>query len=177
MTFPLTPDQTHWHEPMGLAIEEAKLALRAQGMIGDDSQVGPPADVPIGAIVLDSSGRIVGRGHNTRERDSDPVGHAEVNAIKQAAQSLGDWRLDGCTLVVTLEPCAMCAGAILLARLPRIVIGAWDEKAGATGSVWDIVRDPRMNHFTEVVSGVREEECAQLLRDFFGSRRVADSAK
>lgn len=150
---------------MGWALGEARKAL------GDESPTGPAPDVPIGAVVVDSWGKVIGRGHNTRERDNDPTGHAEVNAIRQAAQTLGSWRLDGCTLLVTLEPCAMCAGTILLARLPRLVIGAWDPKAGATGSVWDIVRDPRMNHFTEVISGVREAECADLLKEFFGARR------
>lgn len=167
MTTPHNPLHARWHEPMGWALEEAAKAL------SDETPAGPSPDVPIGAIVLDSSGKIVGRGHNTRERDADPTGHAEVNAIREAARALGNWRLDGCTLIVTLEPCAMCAGTILLARIPRLVLGAWDPKAGATGSVWDIVRDPRMNHFTEVISGVRESECAGLLTDFFGKLREA----
>jgi tRNA(adenine34) deaminase len=167
MTLPASAATAHWHAPMGAALEEARKALV------DDSSAGLSADVPIGAVVVDSSGIIIGRGHNTRERDHDPTGHAEVNAIREAAAALGSWRLDGCTLLVTLEPCAMCAGAILLARLPRLVIGAWDPKAGATGSVWDIVRDPRMNHFTEVIPGVREAECAGLLKDFFAARRDA----
>ncbi|MFD2840050.1 nucleoside deaminase [Populibacterium corticicola] len=165
MTLPISVPRAHWHEPMGRALQEARRAL------GDDTPASPAPDVPIGAVVLDSSSRIIGRGYNTRERDNDPTGHAEVNAIREAAQHLGSWRLDDCTLVVTLEPCAMCAGTILLSRIPRLVIGAWDLKAGATGSVWDIVRDARMNHFTEVISGVREAECARLLRDFFESRR------
>lgn len=169
MTLPVSTPATRWYEPMGWALDEARKTL--SGLLPDESPVGNSADVPIGAVVVDAYGKVVGRGRNTRERDGDPTGHAEVNAIREAAQVLGSWRLDGCTLLVTLEPCAMCAGAILLARVPRLVIGAWDPKAGATGSVWDIVRDPRMNHFTEVISGVREAECAALLTDFFGELR------
>ena len=126
------------------------------------------ADVPIGALVLDASGNVIGRGRNRREADGDPTAHAEVLAIRAAAASMGSWRLTGCTLVVTLEPCAMCAGAAVLARLPRVVFGAWDEKAGASGSVFDILREPRLNHFP----GIREAECAQLLRDFFAGQRA-----
>ena len=150
---------------MGLALDQARAALRA-----DDPQ-GRPADVPIGAVLLGPDGEVIGRGHNRREVTHDPTAHAEVLAIREASAALGRWRLDDCALVVTLEPCAMCAGAILLARIPVVVIGAWDEKAGATGSVWDIVRDPRMNHFAQVISGVREQECSALLTDFFASRR------
>ncbi len=150
---------------MGLALDQAHVALRA-----DDPQ-GRPADVPIGAVLLGPDGEVIGRGHNRREVTHDPTAHAEVLAIREASAALGRWRLDDCALVVTLEPCAMCAGAILLARIPVVVIGAWDEKAGATGSVWDIVRDPRMNHFAQVISGVREQECSALLTDFFASRR------
>jgi tRNA(adenine34) deaminase len=131
----------------------------------------PSGDVPVGAVVLDGDGNVVGRGHNAREATGDPTAHAEVLALREAAAALGSWRLDGCTLVVTLEPCAMCAGAIVLARVPRLVLGAWDPKAGACGSVHDLVRDPRLNHRVEVVGGVREEECAALLRDFFGAQR------
>ena len=143
---------------MGQAIAEARAAL-------------PSGDVPVGAVVLDAEGCVVGRGHNAREATGDPTAHAEVLALRQAAAALGSWRLDGCTLVVTLEPCAMCAGATVLARVPRLVLGAWDPKAGACGSVHDLVRDPRLNHRVEVVGGVREEECAALLRDFFGAQR------
>lgn len=143
---------------MAQAIAEAAAAL-------------PTGDVPVGALVVDAEGRVVGRGHNAREAIGDPTAHAEVLALREAAAALGSWRLDGCTLVVTLEPCAMCAGAIVLARVPRLVLGAWDPKAGACGSVHDLVRDPRLNHRVEVVGGVREEECAALLRDFFGSQR------
>ena len=115
---------------------------------------------------------MIGRGHNAREATGDPTAHAEVLALRDAAQRTGSWRLDGCTLVVTLEPCAMCAGAIVLARLPRLVLGAWDPKAGACGSVHDLVRDPRLNHRVEVVGGVLESECAADLRAFFESHRA-----
>ena len=128
-------------------------------------------DVPVGAIVLDATGVVIGRGRNTRERDADPTGHAEVVAIRDAAASRGEWRLEGCTLVVTLEPCTMCAGAIVAARLQRLVFGAFDDKAGAVGSLWDVVRDRRLNHRPEVISGVRAEESAALLRTFFATHR------
>jgi len=128
-------------------------------------------DVPVGALVLDPSGVVIGRGRNTRERDADPTGHAEVVAIRDAAASRGEWRLEGCTLVVTLEPCTMCAGAIVAARLQRLVFGAFDDKAGAVGSLWDVVRDRRLNHRPEVLSGVRAEESAALLRSFFATHR------
>lgn len=128
-------------------------------------------DVPVGAVVVDAVGDVVGRGHNAREATGDPTAHAEVLALREAAAAVGRWRLDDCTLVVTLEPCAMCAGAILLARVPRVVLGAWDPKAGAAGSVHDLLRDRRLNHRVEVVGGVLEEESATLLRDFFADRR------
>ncbi|QQS02660.1 MAG: nucleoside deaminase [Austwickia sp.] len=128
-------------------------------------------DVPIGAVVVDPAGRVVGEGRNVREACGDPTGHAEIVALRAAAGALGTWRLDGCSLVVTLEPCPMCAGAAALARVARIVLGAWDPKAGACGSVWDVVRDRRALHRVEVVGGVREAECAALLVDFFGERR------
>jgi tRNA(adenine34) deaminase len=124
-------------------------------------------DVPVGAVILDASGEVIATGRNTKERDEDPLGHAEVMAIRAAAQKLGNWRLSDCTLVVTLEPCVMCAGAILAARIPTVVIGAWDEKAGAAGSVFDLLRDRRLNHQVEVISGVLAEECGQLLTEFF----------
>ncbi|MEY4532475.1 MAG: hypothetical protein RI926_244 [Actinomycetota bacterium] len=124
-------------------------------------------DVPVGAVILDGSGEVIATGRNTKERDEDPLGHAEVMAIRAAAQKLGNWRLTDCTLVVTLEPCVMCAGAILAARIPTVVIGAWDEKAGAAGSVFDLLRDRRLNHQVEVISGVLAEECGQLLTEFF----------
>ncbi|MEV7429698.1 MULTISPECIES: nucleoside deaminase [unclassified Nocardioides] len=128
-------------------------------------------DVPIGAVVLDPSGAVVGTGRNVREADADPTGHAEVVALREAARARGEWRLDGCTLVVTLEPCTMCAGAAVLARVERIVLGAWDPKAGAVGSLWDVVRDRRLNHRPEVVGGVLAEESAALLEDFFRAHR------
>lgn len=128
-------------------------------------------DVPVGALVLDPAGEVIGRGRNTRERDGDPTGHAEVVAIRAAALARGEWRLEGCTLVVTLEPCTMCAGAIVAARLARLVFGAFDDKAGAVGSLWDVVRDRRLNHRPEVTTGVLAEESATLLREFFGRRR------
>ncbi|GAA2080787.1 tRNA adenosine(34) deaminase TadA [Aeromicrobium halocynthiae] len=130
------------------------------------------ADVPVGAVVLDADGHVVGEGRNVRERDGDPTGHAEVVALRAAAERLGTWRLDGCTLVVTLEPCTMCAGAIVGARIERLVLGAWDEKAGAVGSLWDVVRDRRLNHRPQVLAGVLAEESSVVLREFFGDRRV-----
>lgn len=129
-------------------------------------------DVPIGAVVLDSRGVVVGRGYNRREAYGDPTAHAEVLALRDAAARTGSWRLEDCTLVVTLEPCAMCAGAIVLSRVPRLVLGAWDPKAGACGSVFDVVREPRLNHWVEVTGGVRESECAALLREFFAAHRA-----
>ena len=128
-------------------------------------------DVPVGCVVVGPTGEVVGRGHNAREATADPTAHAEVLALRDAARTLGRWRLDDCTLVVTLEPCVMCAGAIVLARIPRLVLGAWDPKAGAAGSVHDLVRDRRLNHRVEVVGGMLEAECSELLRDFFGERR------
>jgi tRNA(adenine34) deaminase len=128
-------------------------------------------DVPIGAVVVDASGTVIGTGRNTRERDNDPTGHAEIVAMREAAAALGEWRLEGCTLVVTLEPCTMCAGALVAARVERLVFGAFDEKAGAVGSLWDVVRDRRLNHRPEVVSGVLADDSATLLRDFFLTHR------
>ena len=146
-------------ELMGVALAEASLAA-AEG------------EIPVGALLVDAQGRVLGSGRNSRILDSDPTAHAEVNAIRAAAAALGDRVLDGCTLVVTLEPCAMCAGAILAARVPRVVFGAWDEKAGAAGSVYDLLRDGRLPHAApEVVGGVRAEESGALLRDFFEARR------
>ena len=143
---------------MGAALEEASTALAG-------------GDVPVGAVVLDPGGQVVGRGRNVREEHADPTGHAEVVALREAATARGEWRLDGCTLVVTLEPCTMCAGAAVLARVARVVFGAWDEKAGAVGSLWDVVRDRRLNHRPEVVSGVRAAESAALLEEFFRAHR------
>lgn len=128
-------------------------------------------DVPVGAVVLDPGGVVVGRGRNLREGDGDPTAHAEILALRAAAATLGTWRLDGCTLVVTLEPCTMCAGALVLARVARLVMGAWDPKAGACGSTSDVVRDRRLNHTVEVVPEVLAEESAALLQEFFAQRR------
>jgi tRNA(adenine34) deaminase len=132
---------------------------------------GPSADVPVGAVVVDAAGKDVGRGHNVREAEGDPTGHAEVRALRAAAEAVGEWRLTGCTLVVTLEPCTMCAGAAVLSRVRRVVFGAFDPKAGAVGSLWDVVRDRRLNHRPEVVSGVLAAEAGELLLAFFRSRR------
>ena len=143
---------------MRAALDEARAAL------GTD-------DVPIGAVVVDRTGVLVGAGHNVREAVGDPTGHAELVAIRAAAAATGAWRLDGCTLVVTLEPCTMCAGAAVLARLDRVVFGAFDPKAGAVGSLWDVVRDRRLNHRPEVVSGVRASESTALLEEFFAQHR------
>ena len=128
-------------------------------------------DVPIGALVVDGTGEVIGHGRNVRERDHDPTGHAEVVALRHAAAALGSWRLEGCTLVVTLEPCTMCAGAIVLARVSKLVFGAYDEKAGAVGSLWDVVRDRRLNHRPEVISGVLANEATALLDEFFAEQR------
>ena len=143
---------------MRLALVEAQAALTTD-------------DVPIGAVVLDPGGEVMGRGRNVREASADPTGHAEVVALRQAAAARGEWRLDGCTLVVTLEPCTMCAGAIVLSRVATLVFGAYDEKAGAVGSLWDVVRDRRLNHRPEVVAGVLAAESTALLDGFFRDRR------
>ncbi len=134
------------------------------------------ADVPVGAVVMGPTGAVVGTGWNRREDLGDPTAHAEVVAIRAAAAALGSWRLEECTLVVTLEPCAMCAGASVLARIPRVVFGAWDAKAGASGSVFDVLREKRLNHWTEVFPGVRGAECAALLTDFFAGHRSGSGA-
>jgi tRNA(adenine34) deaminase len=147
-----------WVDPMRAALEQARAALAT-------------GDVPIGAVVLDPGGEVVGTGRNVREAEADPTGHAEVVALRGAARARGEWRLEGCTLVVTLEPCTMCAGAAVLSRVERVVFGAFDDKAGAVGSLWDVVRDRRLNHRPEVVSGVLAEESAALLADFFDGRR------
>jgi tRNA(adenine34) deaminase len=128
-------------------------------------------EVPVGAVVLSASGGLVASAHNEREVLSDPTAHAEVLALRRAGTALGSWQLVGCTLAVTLEPCTMCAGAVVLARVSRLVFGAWDPKAGAVGSLWDVVRDRRLNHRPEVIAGVREAECSALLADFFAARR------
>jgi tRNA(adenine34) deaminase len=143
---------------MRVALEEARAA------VGHD-------DVPVGAVVVGPDGAELARGRNRREQSGDPTGHAELEALRGAAKALGRWRLDGCTLVVTLEPCAMCAGAMVQARLARLVFGADDPKAGAVTSLWDLVRDPRLTHRVEVCRGVLADECAEVLRAFFRARR------
>jgi tRNA(adenine34) deaminase len=145
-------------DEMRAALAEAQAALET-------------GDVPVGAVVVDSTGAVLGRGRNRREADTDPLAHAEILALRQAAASRGDWNLDDCTLVVTLEPCVMCAGAVLQSRIGRLVYGAWDEKAGAVGSVYDVIRDRRLPHRIEVVAGVDAEASARLLTDFFRARR------
>jgi len=143
---------------MDLALEQAALA--------DQSD-----DVPVGAVLLGPDGALLGAGHNRREAAQDVTGHAEIEALRAASAVLGDWQLAGCTLVVTLEPCTMCAGALVLARVGRVIYGAPDPKAGAVGSLWDVVRDRRLNSRPEVVRGVLAEESAQLLRAFFTAHR------
>jgi tRNA(adenine34) deaminase len=147
-----------------------RLALAAAADAAATADPGA-ADVPVGAVVLDPAGAVIARAANRREADHDPTAHAELLAIRAAARHRGEWRLTGCTLVVTLEPCAMCAGAVTLARLDRLVYGAEDPKAGAVGSLWDVVRDRRLAHRPEVIGGVLAAECAGLLRDFFARRR------
>ena len=153
-----TPFADPWEGAMRAALDEARAALT----IGD---------VPVGAVVLSPEGEVIGTGRNVREQHADPTGHAEVVALREAAAARGAWRLDGCTLVVTLEPCTMCAGAAVLARVARVVFGAHDDKAGAVGSLWDVVRDRRLNHRPEVVSGVLAEESTALLAEFFRGHR------
>lgn len=132
-------------------------------------------DVPIGAVVLDGDGRVVAVGHNRRVADADPMAHAEVLALRSAAEGIGSWRLDECTLVVTLEPCTMCAGAVVQARVGRLVFGSWNDEMGAVGTLWDVVRDRRLHHRPEVISGVLADECGALLRDFFAEHRDSDA--
>ena len=150
----------------GASYEEFMRLALAQARLADDA-----GDVPIGAVVTDADGVVIGSGHNLRESTGDPTAHAEMLAIREAASRVGGWRLDGCTLTVTLEPCSMCAGATVLARLSALVYGAADAKAGAVGSLWDIVRDRRLNHRPEVVSGVLADECSLLLANWFANRR------
>jgi tRNA(adenine34) deaminase len=145
---------------MRVALERAKFGSTSSG------------DVPVGAVILNKDGEIISFGNNERELLRDPLGHAEIVVIKAAARSIGSWRLDECTLVVTLEPCVMCAGAIMAARIPRVVFGAWDEKAGAAGSVWDLLRDPRSLNKVEVITGVLEAECGDALRHHFQQLRL-----
>lgn len=146
-------------EAVRRALDEARAAAAA-------------GEVPIGAVVVAADGTVIGTGRNEREATHDPTAHAEVVAIREAAAALGTWRLDGATLAVTLEPCPMCAGAAWLSRVDRVVFGAWNEEYGAAGSLWDVLRDGRLNHRPEVVAGVLADECAALLSDFFASRRT-----
>lgn len=139
--------------------------------LAESSKARAHGDVPVGAVLLDASGLVLAAAHNDREGSGDPTAHAEVLALRTGAAALGGWRLDGCTLVVTLEPCTMCAGALVLARVSRVVYGAVDDKAGAAGSLWDVLRDRRLNHRPEVVSGVLATECGEVLREFFAARR------
>ena len=155
---------------MRIDVEFERHMRRAMGLAADAASR-DPADVPVGAVLLDADGREIAAAANERELRNDPGGHAEMLAMRQAAQARGDWHLDDCTLVVTLEPCPMCAGAIAQARVARVVFGAWDDKAGAAGSMLDLLRDRRLPHRAEVVGGVLEAECAEQLRDFFAQRR------
>jgi tRNA(adenine34) deaminase len=141
-----------------------------QRCIEDARLTAATGDVPVAALVIDKSGDVIGHARNEREASGDPTAHAEVLAIRRAADHRGAWRLEECTLVVTLEPCVMCAGAILSSRIPTVVFGAWDEKAGAAGSLFDLLRDRRLNHRVEVIGGVEEAACALLLREFFDER-------
>jgi tRNA(adenine34) deaminase len=154
---------------MRLALAEARLAAAGPEPAG--TALAGPQDVPVGAVILAADGQVIARAHNRREADHDPTAHAEIAAMRQAARILGSWRLTGLTLVVTLEPCTMCAGAITAARLGRLVYGAEDPKAGAVGSLWDVLRDTRLNHRPEVIGAVLAAECGEVLRDFFAARR------
>jgi tRNA(adenine34) deaminase len=156
---------------MRLALAEA--AAAGAEAAGAEAAGAGAADVPVGAVVLDGSGAPIARARNRREAAGDPTAHAEIEAIRQAARAIGSRRLDGCTIVVTLEPCTMCAGAVVLARLDRLVYGAADPKAGAAGSLWDVLRDRRLGHTPEVIGGVLGAECGALLRGFFAGRRAS----
>jgi tRNA(adenine34) deaminase len=148
-------------------------ALRVAGTGTQQRIPGSDPDVPVGAVVYGPDGRELSTGRNERELTGDPTAHAEILALRRAAAAVGSWRLDGCALVVTLEPCTMCAGAIVLARVAEVVFGAWEPKTGAAGSLWDVLRDRRLNHRPEVYPGVREAECAALVRDFFRAQSAA----
>lgn len=152
---------TKWDAAMSRALELAR-------------EAGVAGDVPVGAVVLDEGGKTVGEGANRREADDDPTAHAEIMALREAGRTLGTWNLEGCTLVVTLEPCTMCAGATVNARVSALVFGAWEPKTGAVGSVRDVVRDVRLGREVEVVAGVQAGEAAQLLEEFFVGRRTKE---
>lgn len=149
-----------WNDAMKLALAEAATCGQ---------------DVPVGAVLLNSLGEVVATGRNDKQRTGDPTGHAEIVAIRDAVKNSKDWRLEDLTLVVTLEPCAMCAGAIVAARIPRVVFGAWDERVGAAGSLYDLLRDARLGNPVEVIGGVLESECSEVLRQFFAERRMSGS--
>jgi tRNA(adenine34) deaminase len=157
--------------PAGPAYDPAYDAWMGMAL-AEGARAAATGDVPVGAVVVDAAGQVIGAGTNRREADSDPTAHAEVLALRSAGVASGTWRLAGCTLVVTLEPCLMCAGALVLARVDRVVFGAWDPKAGAVGSVWDVPRDRAVNHRVEVVPAVRAAECSELLEAFFTARRL-----
>jgi len=161
----VTGYQASFEPAMRRALAEAAAAAATSPAAGN------PADVPVGAVVLDKAGEVIATGSNRREQDADPTAHAEIVALRAAGRARGSWRLDDCTLVVTLEPCTMCAGALLASRVARLVYGAADPRAGAAGSVWDVLNDPRLGRPVEKVSGVLAGECAVLLRDFFSERR------
>lgn len=144
-------------------LELMQLALIEAAKAGDD--------VPVGAILINSNGEVIASGHNRKEALKDPTSHAEIEVIRAATQKLQDYRLTGCTLIVTLEPCAMCAGAIIAARIPKVVFGAWDQRVGAAGSIMDLLRDQRLGKPVEVIPGVLEQECAALLKEFFDKKR------
>lgn len=145
--------------------------LAMQRALALAAEAAQASEIPVGAVVIDAEGRIIAEGRNVREATHDPTGHAEVEALRRAAASVGSWNLEGHTLVVTLEPCVMCAGAVLQARIGRVVFGAWDDKAGAAGSMYDVLRDRRLPYRAEVVGGLRAEAATALLRDFFEQRR------
>lgn len=151
-------DSSPYAEWLGLALDQARVALTTD-------------DVPVGAVIVDPNGRLIGAGPNRRVADADPLAHAEIVAIRAAAATLGHYRLDDCTIAVTLEPCLMCAGAIMQSRIAHIVFGAWDPKAGACGSAWDVIEQNPSPHRVDAIGGVRQDECAQLLTDFFRARR------
>jgi tRNA(adenine34) deaminase len=152
-----------WNESMRLALAEGAVAADLSG------------DVPVGAVLLNANGEVIALGRNEREANQDPSAHAEIVALRRAAADRSDWRLEDCTLVVTLEPCVMCAGAIVAARIPRVVFGAWDERVGASGSLYDVLRDARLGKPVEVISGVLEAECSAQLTQFFEERRISGS--
>ena len=154
-----------------LAGYEASFEPAMRAALAEAAEAARTADVPVGAVILDAHGEVVARARNRREADGDPTAHAEIVAIRAAARAVGSWRLDGLTLVVTLEPCTMCAGALLAGRVARLVYGAADPRAGAAGSVWDVLHDPRLGPPVEVISGVLAGPCAALLQDFFNQRR------